>query len=140
MNGKTWRSWKKAAKQRLTERLAIPDIGGMPEVNVNKQYSYDGLHIEEISWQLPYGRPTEAILLKPLNAKRKLPGILAFHDHGGNKYFGCRKITKTSDNQTSIDERTPADDITVILHGRMKLPNVVMLFWFLMPLRLQAGG
>jgi dienelactone hydrolase len=24
---------------------------------------------------------------------------MAFHDHGGNKYFGTRKITKTSDNQ-----------------------------------------
>jgi len=95
-------SWRKAAKQRLTEQMAIPDIGGTPKVTVNKQHSYDGLHIEEITWQLPYGRPTEAILLKPLNAKGKLPGILAFHDHGGNKYFGCRKITKTSDDQLSL--------------------------------------
>jgi dienelactone hydrolase len=57
------------------------------------------LHIEELSWQLPYGRPTEAILLKPSNASIPLPGILAFHDHGGNKYFGTRKITRTSDVQ-----------------------------------------
>jgi dienelactone hydrolase len=48
---------------------------------------------------LPYGRATEAILLKPINATGKLPAILAFHDHGGNKYFGCRKITRTSDSQ-----------------------------------------
>ncbi len=96
---KNLESWKKAAKQRLTERLAIPDIGGLPKVTVNKQFSYDGLHIEDLSWQLPYGRPTEAILLKPLNAKGKLPGVLAFHDHGGNKYFGSRKITRTSANQ-----------------------------------------
>ena len=96
---KNLESWRKAAKQRLIERLAIPDIGGIPKLNVNKQYSYDGLHIEELIWQLPYGRPTEAILLKPLNAKGKLPAILAFHDHGGNKYFGCRKITRTSNNQ-----------------------------------------
>lgn len=92
-------TWKTSAKQRLAERLAIPDIGGTPKVTVKKQYSYDGLHIEELSWQLPYGRPTEAILLKPINEKGKLPGILAFHDHAGNKYFGCRKITRTSDNQ-----------------------------------------
>jgi len=91
--------WRKAAKQRLTERLAIPAIGSTPRVSVNKQYSFDGLHIEELSWQLPFGRPTEAILLKPLNAKGKLPAILAFHDHGGNKYFGCRKITRTSNTQ-----------------------------------------
>jgi dienelactone hydrolase len=91
--------WKKAAKQRLIERLGIPEIGGLPKVTVQKQYTYDGLHIEEITWQLPYGRPTEGILLKPANAKGKLPGILGFHDHGGNKYFGCHKITKTSDDQ-----------------------------------------
>ena len=91
--------WRKAAKQRLTERLAIPEIGGLPNVTIHKQYTYDGLHIEEITWQLPYGRPTEAIVLKPMNAKGKLPAILGFHDHGGNKYFGCHKITKTSDNQ-----------------------------------------
>ncbi len=91
--------WRKAARKRLKERMSIPDIGTMPAVTVNKQYLYDGLHIEELSWQLPYGRPTEALLLKPEAAKRKFPAILAFHDHGGNKYFGTRKITKTSDQQ-----------------------------------------
>lgn len=90
--------WRETARNRLIERLAIPDIGGMPEVTIKKQYSYDGLHIEELSWQLPYGRPTEAILLKPQNAKGRLPGILAFHDHGGNKYFGKRKITRTTED------------------------------------------
>jgi dienelactone hydrolase len=92
-------TWRKSARKRLVERLAIPEIGGIPKVNITKQYTYDGLQIEELSWQLPYGRPTEAILLKPQNAKTPLPGILAFHDHGGNKYFGTRKITRTSDTQ-----------------------------------------
>ena len=90
-------TWKKSARQRLTERLSVPDIGGLPKVTVKKQYSYDGLHVEELSWQLPYGPATDAILLKPINAKGKLPGILAFHDHGGLKYFGTRKITRVSD-------------------------------------------
>ena len=92
-------SWKQSAKKRLIERLAIPDIGPTPKVTVKKIFTYDDLHFEEISWQLPYGRPTDAIILKPKNAKGKLPAILAFHDHGGNKYFGCRKITRTSDDQ-----------------------------------------
>jgi len=102
---KEWRkieTWKKASKRRLAERLAIPDLGGVPSVTVIREYSYDGLHIEEQKWQLPYGRPTEAILLKPLNTEGRLPGILAFHDHGGNKYFGTRKITRTSDNQHPV--------------------------------------
>ena len=92
-------AWRKMAKNRLIERLGVPKIGGMPKVNVTKQYTYDGLHIEELNWQLPYGRATEAILLKPLHQTKPLPGILAFHDHGGNKYFGTRKITRTSDEQ-----------------------------------------
>jgi dienelactone hydrolase len=99
---KEWASletWRVAAKKHLTDRLVIPDIGKTPPVNVIRQYAYDGLHIEELNWQLPYGRPTAAILLKPLNAKGKLPAILAFHDHGGNKYFGTRKITRVSDVQ-----------------------------------------
>ncbi len=91
--------WRKKAKTRLAERLAIPETGKIPAVTLVKEYTFDGLHIEELQWQLPYGRPTEAILLKPGSAKGKLPAILAFHDHGGNKYFGTRKITKTSDSQ-----------------------------------------
>ena len=93
------KSWQKVAKNQLIERMAIPDIGGLPRVKVIESLTYDGLHIEKLTWQLPYGRPTEAILLKPLNARGKLPAVLAFHDHSGDKYFGTQKITKTSDNQ-----------------------------------------
>jgi dienelactone hydrolase len=88
--------WQTAAKMCLEKRLSIPDIGGTPEVTIMRKYNFDGLQVEELRWKLPYGRPTDAILLKPENAKTPLPGILAFHDHGGNKYFGTRKITKTN--------------------------------------------
>ncbi|MFT3749415.1 MAG: alpha/beta hydrolase family protein [Agriterribacter sp.] len=90
--------WRIAAKKQLAERLAAPEIKA-PAYKTIKVYEYDGLQIEELQWQLPYGRATSALLLKPVNAKAKLPAILAFHDHGGNKYFGVRKITKTSDVQ-----------------------------------------
>ncbi|MFM9911050.1 MAG: dienelactone hydrolase family protein [Chitinophagaceae bacterium] len=104
---KEWKdinAWRKVAKKRMIERMAIPDLGKIPSVHRVKQYSYDGLQIEELTWQLPGGRPTEAILLKPLNVKGKLPAILAFHDHGGNKYFGTRKITQTSDHPHPLME------------------------------------
>jgi len=94
--------WQTAARTIVAERLAVPDIGGMPRVTVKKKYTYDGLQVEELSWQLPYGRPTDALVLKPVNASGRLPGILAFHDHGGNKYFGTRKITRTNDNRHSL--------------------------------------
>jgi dienelactone hydrolase len=97
-------TWRETARKQVMNRLAVPQIGGMPEVKVNKQYTYDGLQIEELTWQLPYGRPTEALLLKPASARGPLPGILAFHDHGGNKYFGTRKITRTSGRQHPMME------------------------------------
>lgn len=90
-------SWSKTARAKMLERLSIPDLGAVPQVTVNKKYTYDGLDIEEISWQLPYGRPTEAILLKPAGAKGPLPGILAFHDHAVDKYHGKEKLVRTSD-------------------------------------------
>lgn len=102
---KEWKeveTWRKVARAKVIERMAIPAIGNTPKVNLLKKYEYDGLQIEEINWQLPYGRPTDAIVLKPAYTTKKLPAILAFHDHGGNKYFGTRKITKTSDNQLAL--------------------------------------
>lgn len=96
---KNHKEWQAAAKKVTLDRMGIRSTGPTPQVVVKKQYEYDGLHIEELSWQLPYGRATEAILLKPANAKGPLPAMLAFHDHGGNKYFGTRKITKTSNDQ-----------------------------------------
>ena len=91
--------WKNKALKLTNEKLAAPDLGGTPKVTINKQYVYDGLLIEEISWKLPTGGSSEGIVLKPSNAKGKLPGIIAFHDHGGWKYFGKRKITRTSDER-----------------------------------------
>ena len=90
-------AWRLAACQRLLERLAPPDTGATPDVTVHRRYVYDGLHVEDLSWQLPYGPPTEAIFFKPAGATGQLPGILAFHDHAGNKYFGKHKIARTAD-------------------------------------------
>jgi len=92
-------AWREAARKCAMERMAIPAIGSTPKITIKNQHVYGGVRIEEISWQLPYGRPTEALILRPLNVMGKLPGVLAFHDHGGNKYFGKAKITKTSDQQ-----------------------------------------
>jgi dienelactone hydrolase len=90
-------AWRPVARQRLLDRLAQPDTGGMPEAVVRRQLAYDGLYVEELSWQLPYGPPAEAIFLKPAGAVGKLPGILALHDHAGKKHFGKRKIARTAD-------------------------------------------
>lgn len=90
--------WREIARDKMFELVAPPETGGVPEVTIKRRYTYDGLDVEEMSWQLPYGRPTEAILLKPAGAKGPLPAIVGLHDHGGNKYLGKRKITRVSDH------------------------------------------
>lgn len=90
--------WRTAARQRLLDRIAPPPNGGLPTVTVQRQFTYNGLEMEELSWQLPYGPPTEALLIKPVGAKGKLPAILGLHDHSGNKFFGYHKITQTTDD------------------------------------------
>lgn len=91
--------WKRVAQARYSELLARPETGGTPRVTVHETLRYDGLHIERLTWQLPYGPPTHAWFLKPDGATGSLPGVLALHSHGGNKYFGKRKIAQTSGDQ-----------------------------------------
>jgi dienelactone hydrolase len=89
--------WRTEARARLDECLLMAPSSGRPTVTVEHRLEYDGLHIEHLQWQLPYGPPTEALFLKPARATGKLPAVLGLHDHGGNKYFGYRKITRMSD-------------------------------------------
>lgn len=91
--------WKKEALQKTQELVAAPAQPALPAVKIERTFEYDGLQIEEVSWQLPYGEPTKAVILKPKNAQKPLPAILALHDHAGKKYFGYRKIVKTGDDQ-----------------------------------------
>ena len=89
--------WRRAARKRLLECLAQPKTGGVPKVTVKRRFTFDGLEMEELWWQLPYGPPTEAVFMKPAGAKGRLPAILGLHDHAGKKYFGRTKITRTAD-------------------------------------------
>jgi dienelactone hydrolase len=66
------------------------------------------LDIEFLTWQLPMGPKTEAVLLKPAGARGRLPGILALHDHGGNKFLGWRKIARTDATPWAIQEKHQA--------------------------------
>ncbi len=106
-----WKSveeWREAARKRALECIAPVDLGGRPVVTVTGRTTYDGLEIEFLEWQLPAGPKTEAVLLKPAGAKGPLPGILALHDHGGNKFMGWRKIVRTDDKPWAIQEKHQA--------------------------------
>jgi dienelactone hydrolase len=90
-------AWRARARQKLRDCLLQPATGGVPVAKLEHQFEYDGLHVEHLHWQLLYGPPTEAVVLKPSGARGRLPAVLALHDHGGNKYFGWRKIAQISE-------------------------------------------
>jgi dienelactone hydrolase len=89
-------AWRGVARARFMETLMSPGGAVTPAPVLQHHLEFDGLSIEHLQWQLPYGPPTEALLLKPAGARGKLPGVVGLHDHGGNKYFGLRKITRMS--------------------------------------------
>ena len=83
---RAWKSvaeWQPQARRRFHDALRQPNTGATPVATVQHHQEFDGLAIEHLQWQLPFGPPTEALLLKPLGAKGKLPGVVALHDHGG---------------------------------------------------------
>ena len=89
-------AWKAVVRARYRELLLGPNGAATPVPAVQHHIEFDGLSIEHMLWQLPYGPPTEALVLKPSGVTGKLPGVVGLHDHGGNKYFGLRKITRMS--------------------------------------------
>ena len=89
--------WKGSARQTAETYLSPPAMPTVPEVTVLQSLVYDGLKIDRLEWQLPYGPMTQAIFLRP-NDGKQYPGILGLHDHGGNKYLGWRKIARMQDD------------------------------------------
>ncbi len=93
--------WRAAARTKVLELLAPPypldSRDAAVEVRRGETRTREGLAITSLSWQLPYGPETQAVLIAPAHATGRLPGVLALHDHGGVKYFGKRKIIRTLD-------------------------------------------
>ena len=98
-NFKSLPAWRRQALFKVRELLAAPTPKGRPKARVERRFEYEGLAMEELSWQLPYGPRTQALFIRPADARGRLPAVLAVHDHGGNKYFGVQKIVKTSTKQ-----------------------------------------
>ncbi|QDV32791.1 alpha/beta hydrolase family protein [Tautonia plasticadhaerens] len=89
--------WRLGTRRRVAELMMEPDAGGVPRAEIQHRFEYDGLDVEHLHWELPYGPPTEAVVLKPAGATGRLPAVLALHDHGGNKYFGWKKVAQIGD-------------------------------------------
>ena len=88
-------AWRRKAMAKALEFIAPPQSQAA-DVRVGRRFEFDGLAMEEVSWQLPYGPRTDGIFMKPEGAEGRLPAVLALHDHGGFKYMGWQKIARTS--------------------------------------------
>ena len=92
--------WRTTARETFTDALLMPALpalraAAVGSVEVARSYEHDGVRIEELSWQLPYGPRTQALFLTPTGVVEpgSLPALLALHCHGGQKVFGLEKIT-----------------------------------------------
>jgi dienelactone hydrolase len=95
-----WRLWPDAPPGLTTQAQVCEALGfgAGPEiprdVREEARWERDGLAGEALSWSVGYGPRTHAWVLKPADASRPLPGVVALHDHGGFKYNGKGKIAR----------------------------------------------
>ena len=85
-------AWRPVARARFREMLLGPGGAATPVPAVQHQLEFDGLSIEHLQWQLPYGPPTEALVLKPAGAQGSCPAL-----------WRCMTMAETS---TSACERS----------------------------------
>lgn len=80
-----------AVRSRLAAELNPP-----PRLPVSVErggsWTADGIDGVELSWDVGFGAPTQAWLLRPEGVAGELPGVVALHCHGGMKFFGKVKI------------------------------------------------
>jgi len=88
--------WRKKARGRVMDCLSMPEANGTPASRLVRNVVFDGLEIELLQLEMPFGPPMEAVFLKPAGATRRLPAVIGLHDHSGKKYFGHRKIARMS--------------------------------------------
>jgi len=95
--------WPKIKPGKAAQKMFLNTLNFAPgparplKLKVEDRWTRDGVDGECLSWAVGYGPRTQAWVLRPAGAKGALPGVLALHDHGGNKYFGKEKIAEGHD-------------------------------------------
>ena len=74
--------------------LGVPAPPSNISVAVEWEDTHDGVTTSALSWQLGFGPRTQAWLMRPAGAAGPLPGVLALHCHGGNKYTGASRLVE----------------------------------------------
>jgi len=88
-------------RQELADALGVPGASGTPRVTVEWEKTYDGVTTSQLSWQLGFGPRTTGWLVRPAGEPSELPGVLALHCHGGNKFGGADRLVELPDNHPS---------------------------------------
>jgi dienelactone hydrolase len=92
-----------AAAQELADALGVPGAMPSPDVTVHWEETHDGVTTSQLSWQLGFGPRTTGWLIRPAGANGPLPGVLALHCHGGNKFGGADRLVELPQSHPSAE-------------------------------------
>ena len=91
------------AGQEFADALGVPGAPQRTQVTVHWQETYDGVSTSQLSWQLGFGPRTIGWLIRPAGVPGPLPGVLALHCHGGNKFGGADRLVELPVSHPSAD-------------------------------------
>lgn len=93
-----------ADAQELSDALGVPAPASSTDVSVHWEETYDGVTTYQLSWQLGFGPRTTGWLVRPAGGSGPLPGVLALHCHGGNKFGGADRLVELPRTHPSAAE------------------------------------
>ncbi|AUZ35861.1 acetylesterase [Arthrobacter sp. PGP41] len=92
-----------AAAQELADALGVPGALPSPDVTVHWEETHDGVTTSQLGWQLGFGPRSTGWLIRPAGASGPVPGILALHCHGGNKFGGADRLVELPESHPSAE-------------------------------------
>lgn len=90
-------AWRSLARGKVLDLLAFTPPSESLNPTVESTTSNEGVVIEGISYDMPYGPRTQGFFMYPEDRHGRLPAVVALHDHGGFKYYGKEKICWVKD-------------------------------------------
>lgn len=91
------------AAQELADALGVPEVPAQPDVSLQWEETHDGVTTSQLSWQLGFGPRTTGWLVRPAGRSGPLPGVLALHCHGGNKFGGADRLVELPEQHPSAE-------------------------------------
>ena len=98
--------WQRLVRGKVFDLLSYNPPRTALNPKTLKTFDQNGVRTELVSWDQPFGPPTEAYFIRPLSHAKgeKLPAVAALHDHSGFKYYGKEKLTAFPDEPDILRE------------------------------------